>query len=139
MAQLNKYAYTLAVALLFSILFWCLPSYYQESPPLQKISLSTRDLFFNLRRVAAETPEITKEIVIVAIDEESCSKLESRWPWSRNIFAQIVDKLTEAGAKVIGINVAFPGLEEGADASTQALAQALKNHGNVVIGSTVTA
>jgi adenylate cyclase len=43
-------------------------------------------------------------IIIVKIDDQSINKL-GRWPWDRDIFAQILDKVKDA--KVIGIDVSF--------------------------------
>jgi len=46
------------------------------------------------------------DIVIVAIDEESINVLRA-WPWKRDIHAQLIDVLSEAGAKVIGLDIIF--------------------------------
>ena len=81
-------------------------------------------------------PDAVKEAVIVTIDEESCQKLGVRWPWSRKIFAAMIDELTRHGASVIGLNVSFMGLEGEDDAPSDALAQAMRDHGHVVIGTT---
>lgn len=43
-------------------------------------------------------------IVIVKIDDGSINNI-GRWPWDRNVFAQILDKVKDA--KVIGIDVSF--------------------------------
>ncbi len=43
-------------------------------------------------------------IAIVAIDDTSIEKI-GRWPWSRNILAQMITWLSEAGAKVIGLQI----------------------------------
>lgn len=51
----------------------------------------------------------SEDIVIVAIDESSIEpKNLGRWPWSRNIHAKLVDRLTAAGAKAIVFDVLFP-------------------------------
>ena len=41
------------------------------------------------------------QIVIIAIDDQSLDSL-GRWPWPRDILANMVNKLTMAGARVIG-------------------------------------
>ncbi len=46
----------------------------------------------------------TDTIAIVAIDDESIEKI-GRWPWPRNILAQMIAWLSEAGAKVIGLQI----------------------------------
>ena len=46
------------------------------------------------------------KIAIIAIDDESINNL-GRWPWSRDLHAQLIDRLAEGGAKVIGQTVFF--------------------------------
>jgi eukaryotic-like serine/threonine-protein kinase len=42
-----------------------------------------------------------EQTVIVAINDQSLENL-GRWPWSRDILAEMIDKLNDAGARVIG-------------------------------------
>ncbi|MFI0545310.1 MAG: CHASE2 domain-containing serine/threonine-protein kinase [Brachymonas sp.] len=55
-------------------------------------------------------------IAIIAIDETSIANI-GRWPWSREIHAQLIDKLAQAKAKVIGYTVFFsePQIDPGLD------------------------
>lgn len=62
----------------------------------------TLDLRFTLRGPVSPGPET----VIAAIDEKSINKL-GRWPWPRSVWARVVDRLTEDGAKVIVFDVFF--------------------------------
>ncbi len=55
-------------------------------------------------RGASNTP--SSKITLIAIDERSIENL-GRWPWSRQIHSQMIDKLTEADAKVVGYNIFF--------------------------------
>jgi len=57
-----------------------------------------------------------QRIAVIAIDDQSISNL-GRWPWPRNIHAEMIDSLRAGGAKVVG-NLIFysepqidPGLE----------------------------
>jgi len=43
---------------------------------------------------------------VVAIDDDSIKNI-GRWPWPREIHAQMVDKLKSAGAKVIGSTIFY--------------------------------
>ncbi|MDP1695679.1 MAG: adenylate/guanylate cyclase domain-containing protein [archaeon] len=43
-------------------------------------------------------------IIIVKIDDDSINKI-GRWPWDRDVFAQILDKVKDA--KAIGVDVSF--------------------------------
>lgn len=57
---------------------------------------------FNIR---GELPK-RDSVVIVDIDEKSLKKL-GQWPWSRDIFADLIYKVTDAGAGVIGLDIVF--------------------------------
>ncbi len=46
------------------------------------------------------------DIVIVAVDEQSLADF-GRWPWPRGIHAQLIDILSQAGAKAIAIDILF--------------------------------
>lgn len=46
------------------------------------------------------------KIAIIAIDDESINNI-GRWPWSRDLHAEMIAKLNEAGAKVIGYTALF--------------------------------
>ncbi len=46
------------------------------------------------------------KVAVIAIDDESINNI-GRWPWPRNIHADMIDKLKSGGAKVIGETVFF--------------------------------
>ena len=56
----------------------------------------------------------SEKIAIIAIDDESIENL-GRWPWPRDLHAELIDRLVESGAKVIGQTVFFlePQLDPG--------------------------
>lgn len=66
------------------------------------LELKTVDVRMQLRGVRPPSGDVA----IAVIDEKSINQL-GRWPWSRAIFAQLVNKLSEAGAKVIAFDVIF--------------------------------
>jgi adenylate cyclase len=61
--------------------------------------------------------------IIVAIDEPSLAEIGLRWPWPRDLHAELVTALREAGAKAIGLDIIFA--EPSAGVGDQALAAAL--------------
>jgi len=68
----------------------------------------------------------TGEIVIAAIDEESLEKL-GRWPWDRSVHAELIEKLIQADAKIIGFDVLF--IEKSNQRSDKLLSDAMmKSH-----------
>jgi len=73
-----------------------------------------------------------KDIAIIGIDGFSLERL-GRWPWSRRIHAELIDRLTAAGAKVIGLDVIFAEPEANDPAADEQLAEALRRSGRVVL------
>ena len=61
--------------------------------------------------------------LVVAIDEPSFTEIGQRWPWSRELHARLIDKLRQAGAKVVGFDIIFaePSTESADAALTNAL------------------
>lgn len=56
------------------------------------------------------SPEPSPRVVIVDIDERSLAALSpeyGRWPWPRNVLADGLDRMTEAGVRVVLFNVLF--------------------------------
>jgi adenylate cyclase len=71
-------------------------------PILDLIELKTYDLRFLSRdhRVPSQT------VVMAVIDEKSLDT-EGRWPWPRSKIADLVNSLSQDGAKVIGFDIGF--------------------------------
>src|SRR5437899_6591756 len=63
-------------------------------------------------RASARTP--SDKISVIAIDKQSIDNI-GRWPWSREVHAKMVERLSAAKAKVIGYTVFFsePQLDPG--------------------------
>jgi len=71
------------------------------------------------------------EIVIIAIDETSLNSI-GRWPWPRNIHADLINKLSEHQAKAILIDVIFS--ESSLNSQDDLLlAEAIENNEKVVL------
>jgi len=54
---------------------------------------------------------ITDQVVIVAIDEKSLQK-EGRWPWPRERMKLLIQRLSDAGVGIAGIDIIFPEPEK---------------------------
>jgi len=87
---------TLLLAIFISWAYFFLPK------PLLAFDNKLRDFMFTIR---GELPK-RDSVVIVDIDEKSLKKL-GQWPWSRNTFADVIYKVTEAGAGIIGLDIVF--------------------------------
>ncbi len=73
------------------------------------------------------------EPVIVAIDEASLAEL-GRFPtWPRSYHANVVDRLTDAGARAIGFDILFAEADRAEGDSV--LAAAIRRSGRVVLGT----
>ncbi|MEK7345028.1 MAG: CHASE2 domain-containing protein [Pseudomonadota bacterium] len=73
-----------------------------------------------------------QDVVIVAIDEDSLSQL-GRWPWSRKLHAQLIDRLHQGGAKAIGLDILLSEPQQGDPQADLQLARAMQQAGNVVL------
>ena len=89
------------------------------------------NLYYDLGRYLTFKPA-PADIVIVAIDEASLGKI-GRWPWSRNIHAELVNKLAAEKPLVIGLDIIFSEPELNNPKADLALEQALAKANNVVL------
>ena len=64
--------------------------------------------WFTDRKFRIRGPREPKnKIVVVEIDNDSIQRL-GRWPWHRDLTAYLIDKILQAGAKVVGTDIMFP-------------------------------
>ena len=71
-------------------------------------------------------------IVIIAIDEESLDHY-GRWPWPRHIHADLIDKLSVGGAKVIGLDIILAEPSPITPEDDQLLAEAVSRSDRVIM------
>jgi len=76
--------------------------------------------------------EAPSQIVLVDIDDESIAAL-GRWPWPRELHARLIERLTQARAAVIGIDVLFNESDARDSQGDRRLADAIAEHGQVVL------
>lgn len=72
------------------------------------------------------------DVVIVAIDDRSLAAI-GRWPWRRAVHATLIEKLTQAGAAAIGMDVIFSEPDVDDPGGDRALAEAIQRNGSVVL------
>ncbi|HSD30003.1 MAG TPA: CHASE2 domain-containing protein, partial [Vicinamibacteria bacterium] len=72
------------------------------------------------------------QVVIVGVDEKSIARFGPP-AWPRNEYVPLVERLSKAGAKVIGFDFTFGALEREAE-NNRLFAEAMKTAGNVVFG-----
>jgi adenylate cyclase len=90
-------AFTLGISFIVIGTYILFPQYH--TPFENKV----KDLFFTYRG----TVDPKNPIYIIDIDEQSLEHF-GQYPWERTILAEVLQKLTEAGIAVVGLDVMFP-------------------------------
>ena len=124
---MTKYITHWSVTLITALILFLL--HYGNSTVVETARLKQFDLLQQ-----TDQPIVSQDIGVVAIDEAAIEKY-GQWPWKREVIADIVWKLREAGAGIIVIPILFSEPDRlGGD---QILAEALADNG-VVIAQTGT-
>lgn len=117
----------------------------QYVPFWQQVDFAIADALLRYGRPAKSLPDL----VFLALDEPSITlenvrpdemakdpllqKIQTAgWPWPRDVYPHIIEKLANAGAKVIALDMMFPTPRDGDEAFRAALE---KHADKVVIGS----
>ncbi|MEO0984746.1 MAG: serine/threonine-protein kinase [Cyanobacteria bacterium J06639_14] len=114
-----------------------------DSPLLQRWDRQIQTFFFDLRG-----PQVAPEdIIILAIDDESFLQAEhyqtapeehpalapiESWPWHREAYAIAIERLMQAGAKAVSLDVVFPTDSVHGPVDDQALTSVLERYGDRV-------
>lgn len=94
---------------------------------LEHLDSRGRDIVFSLREAPAPHPSV----VVVAVDEKAV-KHYGRWPWSRQLLAQLIDRIQASGAGLIGLDIVFT--QEESPQADQALVEVLRHSASAIIG-----
>ncbi|HET6468142.1 MAG TPA: EAL domain-containing protein [Geminicoccaceae bacterium] len=78
------------------------------------------------------SPAPAAEVVLVEVDEASLLRL-GRWPWPRRIHARLIERLTMAGVRAVGLDVSLAEPDGDDPDGDAALAQAIARAGNIVL------
>ena len=102
----RRHQWILLCSLVFSavLVLAQLSAVYSEQSVLKRLDGLLYDTRLKLMLPHREVKNLP--VVIVDIDEKSLKQL-GRWPWSRQIVAQILEQLTAAGASVVAFDVIF--------------------------------
>lgn len=106
----------------------------QLIPAIHGLELKTIDWRFQWRGplTIEQSP-----VVIVTIDDQSYESLQMQWPWPRHVYANVIENLTKAGAKVIGLDVIMDNPDGHGKESDLRLAAAIGSSKNVVLAGKV--
>ncbi len=108
--------------LIFSFFIFC---FVTDAPVFRWLEFKSIDWRFHWRGPIPASGQV----VIVALDEKSIVQ-EGRWPWPRRKIASLVQKINEAGAEFVEMDIIFsePSSED------ELLAKALQFKKNVTLG-----
>lgn len=73
-----------------------------------------------------------QDIVIIGIDDRSLKAI-GRWPWPRQVHAQLLDKLTTAGVAAVAFDIMFSEADSADPGADVALAEAIRRNGRTVL------
>jgi adenylate cyclase len=90
-------------------------------PLVSRAAHAFTDFKFNVRG----SRPVKNKIVVIEIDSPAIERI-GRWPWHRDATAYLIDKVFEAGAKVVGLDMVF---SEADQRIPDGLQQALKSRG----------
>lgn len=97
------------------------------------------DIFDTQTRLWRKDATLPSDVVLILIDEASLSAMEpltGRWPWRRDVWADLIEYLTLGGARTIVFDVLFTELSsahrDGLNPADQRLVQATQNADQVI-------
>jgi adenylate cyclase len=97
---------------------------------MQALELQSVDARFSVRG----TQERPDDIVVVGVDDVTFNDLGVQWPFPRRLHGRVIDRLREAGAKVVAVDIQFT--EETNPRDDTALIEAVGRMGGVVLSTT---
>ena len=71
-------------------------------------------------------------LAIISIDDRSLQQL-GQWPWPRSTHARLLDRLQQAGAQRVALDLMFPEPDRKDASQDQALAAAIGRNGRVIL------
>lgn len=130
----------LSIATIYAYTFHRLPGMRTDYlPGMKALRLQFEDNLFRLRHwyytITPKKDLKPKDIILVAIDEESFKRLGKRWPWGRDVLADFLDKIRKYNPKVIALDFAMFGETPDNPETDIKLADAMQRCGNVIIGA----
>lgn len=102
---------------------------------LRSYEQSSVDTRFALRGETATNG--SKQMLIVGISNDTFSELQEQWPFPRDMHAALIDRLADAGARTIAMDIQFTEPSDDPDADS-ALIEAVGRAGNVVLATEAT-
>ncbi len=133
---------SILIGIVISAFFAWFSSYYfkySRTPAIQRpyspllestevLDLRINDIKYKLRpSVQSQAP-----VALIAIDDASVREI-GRWPWSREMIAEMTDKVLQHGAKSVSFDVIFAEPEAANPTADTALAQVIEKNPDKVV------
>jgi len=97
---------------------------------LERLTTQMQDEMFRLRGKIDAPPA---DVIIVGIDDRSVDHI-GRWPWQRDLFAQLIFAISQGSPKVLGVDIFLPEqIDEDTSGRTSFLAEEIYAAGNVIL------
>jgi len=128
----GKISQALIAAIVVALLMAALGFAFQAYPIGRALVHSSYDALLVLRG-----DRKADEAVIVYLDERSHDELKQplNAPWDRKLHAQLIDRLTTAGARAIVFDIVFSDPSVAGPESDEVLAQAIRTSGRVILAA----
>lgn len=114
--------------------FWAI-DFFRMDRLITDLELKTYDIRAMIQQGdMANQP--SKDIVIVKFDDPTLNNFEDEygtWPWPRNVHAEMIDWLNDAGAKIVAYDIMFVSKQRGQEAQDQALIDSFAQNKNVYL------
>ena len=102
--------------------------------PLEELELKYLDIRFSNKEVV--NIKDSADVIILGISQDDYDQIPepyNSWPWPRSYFAKVVNNLSKAGVKAIGIDVLMSNDDKHEGENDKLFEEAIKKNKNVVI------
>ncbi|AFN73498.1 adenylate cyclase [Melioribacter roseus P3M-2] len=109
-----------------------------EISPLKELELRLIDKRFQER--GAIDIKDSSNIILLEINQSAYDQIPKetrRWPWPRSVFARVVNNLSKAGVRSIGIDINFSNPDSYSPSNDSLMAESIKQSGRVVLAGKI--
>ncbi|MBX3007433.1 MAG: adenylate/guanylate cyclase domain-containing protein [Melioribacteraceae bacterium] len=106
--------------------------------PLKKLELKFIDSRFSER--GPVNIKDSSKVIILEITQDSYDQIPqpyNKWPWARSIYVNVIENLTEAGVKAIGIDINMLGPDQFSPKNDSLMKAAIRKSGKVVLAGKI--
>ncbi|MCX6639351.1 MAG: adenylate/guanylate cyclase domain-containing protein [bacterium] len=101
---------------------------------IEKIELRLLDARFKLR---GERTSIGSPFQVVAVDDQTFTALNTKWPFPGSMYAHMIENLNRAGARLIVFDIQFSEANQHQPGEDSVFAAAIKAAGNVILAGKI--